>query len=59
MKGGFCDMANLKWLKIGGIACTVLGLIAGAAGGILSTKQQNIEIKNAVAAEVTKQIGNK
>ena len=52
-------MANLKWLKIGGIACTVLGLIAGAAGGIISTKQQNIEIKNAVVAEVTKQIGNK
>lgn len=48
-----------KVLTILGFVASGIGAIAGIAGGIISGKKQSIEINNAVAKEVSKQLSEK
>lgn len=50
---------NGKVLSILGFVVSGIGALAGIAGGIISGKKQSIEINNAVAKEVSKQLSEK
>lgn len=59
-KEGFNLMKNSgRVLSILGFVVSGIGALAGIAGGIISGKKQSIEINNAVAKEVSKQLSEK
>lgn len=43
---------KIDWLKISGIACTVLGAILSVASGIIDQKQTEAEIARQVEEQV-------
>ena len=45
-------MEKIDWLKISGIACTVLGAILSVADGIISQKTTEAEIARQVEEQV-------
>lgn len=43
---------KIDWLKVSGIACTVLGAILSVASGIIDQKQTQVEIAKQVEEQV-------
>ena len=43
---------KVDWLKVSGIACTVLGAILSVASGIIDKKQTQVEIAKQVEEQV-------